>query len=104
VRRTHDYKRHGRISLFAALELKTSQVMAQLKPRHRSLEFRQFLDLNETQVPAGLQVHIIVDNYGTHNPILGILSYSIALRLEGSVSSTRLTPSFCIGARPFIMH
>ena len=69
-RRTHDYKRHGTISLFAALELKTSQVMAQLKPRHRSLEFRQFLDLIEAQVPAALEVHIIVDNYGTHKTAL----------------------------------
>jgi transposase len=61
-RRTHDYKRHGTTSLFAALELKTSQVIAQLKHRHRSLEFRQFLDVIEAQAPAGLQVHIIVDN------------------------------------------
>jgi len=65
-RRTHDYKRHGTTSLFAALELKTRKVIAQLKRRHRSLEFRQFLDVIEAQVPAGLDVHIIVDNYGTH--------------------------------------
>ena len=65
-RRTHDYKRHGTTSLFAALELKTSQVIAQLKRRHRSVEFRQFLDEIEVQVPAELDVHIIVDNYGTH--------------------------------------
>jgi transposase len=65
-RRTHDYKRHGTTSLFAALELKTSQVIAQLKHRHRAVEFRQFLDEIEAQVPVGLDVHIIVDNYGTH--------------------------------------
>ena len=65
-RRTHDYKRHGTTSLFAALELKTSKVIAQLKQRHRSVEFRHFLDVIEAQVPAGLEVHIIVDNYGTH--------------------------------------
>jgi transposase len=69
-RRTHDYKRHGTTSLFAALELKTSKVVAQLKHRHRSVEFRQFLDLIEAQVPAGLEVHIIVDNYGTHKTAL----------------------------------
>jgi len=69
-RRTHDYKRHGTTSLFAALELKTSKVIAQLKHRHRSVEFRQFLDLIEAQVPAGLEVHIIVDNYGTHKTAL----------------------------------
>jgi hypothetical protein len=51
VRRTHDYQRHGTTSLFAALELKTRKVIAQLKRRHRSLEFRQFLDVIEAQVP-----------------------------------------------------
>src|SRR5207245_3137085 len=65
-RRTHDYKRHGTTSLFAALELKTSRVIAQLHHRHRSSEFRKFLDVIEAHVPAGLDVHIILDNYGTH--------------------------------------
>jgi transposase len=65
-RRTHDYKRHGTTSLFAALELKTSRVIGQLHRRHRSSEFRQFLDLIEANVPAGLEAHIIMDNYGTH--------------------------------------
>ncbi len=65
-RGTHDYKRHGTTSLFAALELKTSRVIGQLRRRHRSQEFRQFLDVIEAQVPAELEVHIIVDNYGTH--------------------------------------
>jgi len=65
-RGTHDYKRHGTTSLFAALELKTSRVIGQLHRRHRSREFREFLDVIEAQVPAELEVHIIVDNYGTH--------------------------------------
>jgi transposase len=65
-RGTHDYKRHGTTSLFAALELNTSRVIGQLHRRHRSQEFRQFLDVIEVQVPAGLEVHIMVDNYGTH--------------------------------------
>jgi transposase len=65
-RRTHDYKRHRTTSLFAALELKTSRVIGQLHRRHRSSEFRQFLDTIEAQVPAGREVHIIMDNYGTH--------------------------------------
>jgi transposase len=69
-RRTHDYQRHGTTSLFAALELKTSRVIGQLHRRHRSLEFRQFLDGIEAQVPAGLEVHLIVDNYGTHKTAL----------------------------------
>ncbi len=69
-RRTHDYKRHGTTSLFAALELKTSRVIGQLHRRHRSSEFRQFLDLIEANVPARLEAHIIMDNYGTHKTAL----------------------------------
>lgn len=69
-RRTHDYKRHGTTSLFAALELKTSRVIGQLHRRHRSAQFRQFLDLIEANVPAGLEAHIILDNYGTHKTAL----------------------------------
>lgn len=69
-RRTHDYKRHGTTSLFAALEVHTSHVIGQLRRRHRSAEFRQFLDQIEAQVPAELEVHIIADNYGTHKTAL----------------------------------
>jgi len=69
-RRTHDYKRHGTTSLFAALDLKTSQVIGQLHRRHRSAEFRKFLDRIEAQVPVGLDVHIIADNYSTHKTAL----------------------------------
>src|SRR5436309_4539717 len=61
-RGTHDYKRHGTTSLFAALELKTSRVISQFHRRHRSLEFREFLDAIEAQVPAALDVHLILDN------------------------------------------
>lgn len=65
-RGTHDYKRHGTTSLFAALELKTNRVIGQLHRRHRSQEFRTFLDTIEANVPAELDVHIVLDNYGTH--------------------------------------
>src|SRR3954452_18376588 len=65
-RRTHDYKRHGTTSLFAALEPKTSRVIGQLHRRHRSQEFRRFLDTIEANVPPDLDVHIVLDNYGTH--------------------------------------
>ena len=69
-RHTHDYERHGTTSLFAALELKTSRVIGQLHRRHRSTEFRQFLDAIAANVPADLPVHIIMDNYGTHKTAL----------------------------------
>src|ERR1700689_2995509 len=65
-RGTHDYKRNGTTSLFAALDLKTSRVISQFHRRHRSVEFRRFLDVIEAQVPADLDVHLILDNYGTH--------------------------------------
>ena len=65
-RRTHDYKRHGTTSLFAALDAKTGKIIGQTRRRHRSTEFRAFLDTIEKNVPADLDVHLILDNYGTH--------------------------------------
>ena len=65
-RRTHDYTRHGTTSLFAALDVKTSQVISQFHRRHRATEFRQFLDAVDAQVPRELEVHLVMDNYGTH--------------------------------------
>src|SRR6266567_1840473 len=65
-RRTHDYRRHGTTSLFAALDAKSGNVIGQTHRRHRSLEFRKFLDRIDASVPPDLQVHIIMDNYGTH--------------------------------------
>ena len=69
-RHTHDYKRHGTTSLFAALETKTSTVITQLHPRHRAIEFRKFLDVIDARVPRSLEVHLIVDNYITHKTAL----------------------------------
>jgi transposase len=65
-RRTHDYKRHGTTSLFAALDVQAGRVLCQTHQRHRSTEFRKFLDEIDKNVPADLDVHIIMDNYGTH--------------------------------------
>jgi transposase len=65
-RRTHDYKRHGTTTLFAALNAQTSEVITQFHQRHRSAQFREFLDLIDARVPQRLDVHIIMDNYGTH--------------------------------------
>jgi transposase len=69
-RRTHDYTRHGTTSLFAALDTKTGTVIGQLHRRHRSVEFRKFLDTIDAAVPADLDVHLILDNYGTHKTAL----------------------------------
>ena len=64
---THDYKRNGTTTLFAALDVLTGAVIAQCLPRHRHREFLQFLKTIDRQVPKGLQVHLILDNYATHN-------------------------------------
>ena len=65
-RRTHDYARHGTTSLFAALDVKTGTVIGECHRRHRSMEFRKFLDTIEQAVPQPLDVHLVLDNYGTH--------------------------------------
>src|SRR5881628_387752 len=65
-RRTHDYTRHGTTSLFAALNVKTGKVIGEFHHRHRAAEFRGFLDTIEAAVPPALDVHVILDNYGTH--------------------------------------
>jgi len=65
-RRTHDYKRHGTTSLFAALDTKTGKVIAEMHRRQRSVEFRKFLDRVDANLPPDVDVHLIMDNYGTH--------------------------------------
>jgi len=65
-RRTHDYVRNGVTSLFAALDMATGKVISSLHRRHRSIEFRKFLNTIDKQVPAELEVHLIADNYATH--------------------------------------
>ena len=64
-RRTHDYARHGTTSRFAALDLKTGRVTGEGQRRHRRIEFRQFLDTVDQAVRPELDVHLILDNYGT---------------------------------------
>lgn len=65
-RRTHDYDRHGTLNLFAALDVATGKVLGRCHQRHRSKEFVKFLHEIDAAVPLELDVHIIVDNYGTH--------------------------------------
>ena len=66
ARRSHDYVRNGTTSLFAALDMATGEIISSLHRRHRHQEFLRFLKKIDTQVPAGLDVHLICDNYGTH--------------------------------------
>jgi transposase len=65
-RRTHDYKRHGTTTLFAAFDIASGAVIGQTHRRHRSSEFLQFLRTVDASVPAMLDVHLVMDNYGTH--------------------------------------
>ena len=63
---THDYKRHGTTTLFAALDVKAGTVIGQCMLRHRAAEFIRFLRLIDKRAPAGLDLHLILDNYAAH--------------------------------------
>jgi len=65
-RRTHDYRRYGTTSLFAALDVATGKVIGRCYRRHRTREFRRFLNTIDREVPKDLDVHIVADNYTTH--------------------------------------
>jgi transposase len=66
-RRTHDYYRHGITSLFAAFNIADGTVISELHRRHRAIEFKKFLARIDKAVPADLDVHLVCDNYATHN-------------------------------------
>lgn len=66
ARQTHDYTRHGTTTLFAALSMLDGTVIGDCMPRHRHQEFIRFLQLINTKTPSELELHLIVDNYGTH--------------------------------------
>lgn len=66
ARRTHDYKRHGTVSLYAAMDLATGKVIGRVTKKHRAAEFIQFLDLIDRRTASAPSVHIILDNSSTH--------------------------------------
>ncbi len=66
ARQTHDYTRHGTTTLFAALNMLDGTVIGDCMPRHRHQEFIRFLQLIDTKTPLDLDLHMIIDNYGTH--------------------------------------
>jgi transposase len=65
-RATHDYKRHGTSSLYAALDIITGKVIGRLHSRHRAIEFKKFLQTIDREVPAEFDVHLVLDNSSTH--------------------------------------
>jgi len=72
ARATHDYKRAGTSTLFAALELASGKVIGSLHARHRAIEFKKFLARLDREAPDELEVHLILDNYATHKtPAIG---------------------------------
>jgi transposase len=66
ARQTHDYKRNGTTTLFAALSMLDGTVIGDCMPRHRHQEFIRFLQLINVKTPLDLDLHLIIDNYGTH--------------------------------------
>ena len=66
ARASHDYKRAGTSNLYAALDLATGKVIGALHARHRAIEFRKFLATIDREVPAGLDIHVVLDNSSTH--------------------------------------
>jgi len=62
---THDYKRNGTTTLFAALDVLTGEVIGRCMPRHRHEEFLKFLRVIDREVPKGMPIHLILDNYST---------------------------------------
>src|SRR5881398_2019874 len=66
ARQSHDYLRHGTTNLYAALDVASGQVITEMTPRHRTEEFRRFLNLIDSSVPAHLDVHVVLDNATAH--------------------------------------
>jgi transposase len=66
ARQSHDYERHGTTSLFAAMDVKTGKTISAVHRRHRHQEFLKFLDAIDASLPPDTEVHIVMDNYGTH--------------------------------------
>src|SRR6202158_5044704 len=66
ARQTHDYERHGTTTLFAALNVLEGTVIAACQPRHRHQELLRFLNRIDESVDSGLQIHLVLDNYGSH--------------------------------------
>jgi len=93
-RRSHDYVRHGTTTLFAALDVKAGTIIGEFHRRHRSIEFRSFLETIEAAVPVGLDVHLILDNYGTHKTAAQTLAIAPSALPSALHSHRRLLAQF----------
>jgi transposase len=98
-RHTHDYKRYGTTSLFAALDVKAGTVIGKCMPRHRAAEFRRFLDTVEVNVPKNLDIHVVMDNASSHKTKLIRDWFAKRPRWHVHYTPTSLIP---FGAQPWI--
>ncbi|CAH2407651.1 hypothetical protein MES5069_620007 [Mesorhizobium escarrei] len=96
---THDYKRNGTTTLFAALEVKTGKVIGECLPRHRAKEFLRFLRIIERNTSKHFDLHLIMDNYATHKTeavqtwLKSIRAFISTLRPHPPRGSTRSSAS-----------
>ena len=88
-RRSHDYRRHGTTSLFAALDIATGRVIGRCYRRHRAVEFRNFLAQVEQAVPGDLDIHLVLDNYATHKAPPVTACSTCARKLRNSTARCR---------------
>ena len=88
---THDYKRNGITTLFAALDVLDGTVLGRCMQRHRHQEFLRFLNTIEGAVPAGKVIHVILDNYGSHKHPK-VCAGSPAIRASSSTSRRPRAP------------
>jgi hypothetical protein len=96
---THDYKRHGTTTLFAALDVKSGLVIGECLPRHRGREFLRFLRHIERAVLADLDVHVICDNYSTTHQARGIAASIELCRIRptnNNPTMARCQPIVCL--------
>jgi DDE superfamily endonuclease len=98
-RHTHDYTRCGTTSLFAALDVRLGTILGRRFPRHRAVEFRRFLDEVERSVPGDLDVHVIMDNAGTHKTKLTRHWFAKRPRWHVHYTPTSWRQSYAQGAR-----
>jgi len=85
---THDYKRHGTTTLFAALDVKSGMVIGDCMPRHRAKEFLKFLCRIDRAVQGKREVHLILDNYATHKTPEGSVANFPSQRMDGVIAAS----------------
>jgi hypothetical protein len=98
---THDYKRHGTTTLFAALNVLDGTVIGRNMQRHRHQEFIRFLNAIEAEVPAGKVIHVILDNYAAHKHPIAVDNWMASLiKMLGGMAMRRAVAAADMAASP----